>query len=300
MLHGHLAVLGVEAPEAHAHEHTHELVHLKLCVRLGARHPLAALVCLEEEWFHQLEGERRTVVGLESHVDHEVVELLDRHGARGGRVLRLPERLGVRAEDGGELAEDEMQRLMHLFFPQGPAVDAVEPALPERLDKRRMLSRRLSRQRPRFGEIEADCLDRGALEHACLLGRLAHQVAHEREDLLPVVHLLDGKVLGDGAARDALDELVEAQHRLRRVCSCLADAELLDLLRVHEGGLARRHREAALDLRAARRRISGDLRELLHLPLPAQVRARPLGSWLVGYADRFEPFLEAELRVVVG
>ena len=74
---------------------------------------------------------------------------------------------------------------------------------------------------------------------------------------------------GDGVFRTLLVWQGEPVHGREQLDKLLADAKLISALRVHEGGLARRDREAALDQRAVGRRVGCDLRELLHLPLAA-------------------------------
>ena len=188
---------------------------------------------------------------------------------------------------------------MHLLLPPREGVQAVEARRRPRAQKGRVRVRALVGQRARLGHVVPHGFDRGRLPHAILLRDLAEQIAHKRRDLGPIVHLLHRMVLGDATAGDALTELVEGQHRLRRVAGRLPHPELLRVLAVHEGCLADRHREAALDMRAVSTRVGGDLRKLLDLPLAAHVDVGPRTGGLVRMSQRLEPFVEAELVVLV-
>ena len=310
MLHGDLAVLGVEPIKGHAREQPDELGQLKLRVRRWPSEAFARLVRLDELERHLLKRVRRAIVRLEAHVDDKVVELLERHCSRraaaatsgrasGGGGVGLAKGARVRCEDGCELLVRGMQQSEDLLLPQREGIQAVKAHLGPHTEPHLVLLCVLIGEGARLGCVEAHRLDRAHRAHALLLALLAEKVLHKRDDLRAIVHLLHREVFGRAAPRNALAKLVEAEDGLRRVLASLPNAELLDALGVHECSLARGDRQPAADEVIVRARVAGDLRELLHFPLAAHVDARALAVGLVRLAQRLEPLVEAELIVLV-
>ena len=208
------------------------------------------------------------------------MELVHRHLHRVlGRVLRDGAR--VREEDELQLLEERVQDVVHLLLPQRPQVHVHDlHALPAREPLLEVLLRlALERLRLLLGVVALgvdvrradDHLVGRRLGHELLVCRIAlgaalgQQVLDEALDGLGGRHLLDRAVLVDAAAREALEELVKVEHLHRADARRLRGAELLGRLRVHEGHLDLRHREAPLVLRLARG-VARDVRLAVALP----------------------------------
>mmetsp|Transcript_76869 Transcript_76869/g.152453 ORF Transcript_76869/g.152453 Transcript_76869/m.152453 type:complete len:246 (+) Transcript_76869:462-1199(+) len=114
-----------------------------------------------------------------------------------------------------------------------------------------------------------------------LLVEIAEDVGNHRSHLLAHLDLLDGAVLVDAAARDALEQLVEVERDVLDRVTAL-------LLRIDKGSLALRHREPALEL-GAHAVVADDIRAL-----HACERAED-----VERLQRRHPLRDADLLVVV-